>query len=129
MAKSNIRKKALDWFKTKHQIEGGEIFTSKFYTPQESWSKSRVWFFQFPLDIVHANPPKKLQLLCENHLDGESFIYLKLSSLFLLKNLNSFEVDEKEKVLRIYLSAEAVNMFMEVRGKGKIDFKSFIANT
>jgi hypothetical protein len=39
--------------------------------------------------------------------------------------IKSFDVDQKEKVVRIYLSAEAVNMFMEVRGKGKIDFKAF----
>jgi hypothetical protein len=47
-------------------------------------------------------------------------------SLFFLKNLKAFDIDQKEKVLRIYLSAEAVNMFMEVRGKGKIDFKQFL---
>ena len=125
MANQNIRKSALDWFKSKYQLESGEIFTSKFYTPQESWSKSRVWFFQLPLEVVNSNPAKKIHLICENHLKGEPFIYLKLSSLFLLKNLNSFEADQKEKVVRIYLSAEAVDMFMEVRGKGKVDFKSF----
>jgi len=59
-------------------------------------------------------------------LNGEPFFYLKVSSLFLLKNLNSFEVGQKEKVVRIYLSAEAVDMFTEVRGKGKINFKEFV---
>jgi hypothetical protein len=58
-------------------------------------------------------------------LSGEPFIYLRVSSLFFLKNLNSFDVDQKEKVARIYLSAESVNMFTEVRGKGKVDFKAF----
>lgn len=125
MANQNIRKPALDWFKSKYQVEGGEIFTSKFYTPQESWSNSRVWFFQIPLEVVNSNPPVKIHLICENHLEGDQFIYLKVSSLFFLKNKNSFEVDHKEKVIRIYLSAEAVNMFMEVRGKGKVDFKTF----
>jgi hypothetical protein len=45
MGNKTIRKDALDWFKSKFQIESGEIYTSKFYTPQESWSNSRVWFF------------------------------------------------------------------------------------
>lgn len=125
MANQNIRKTALDWFKSNYQIENGEIYTSKFYTPQESWSNSRVWFFQIPLEVVNSQPVKKIHLICENHLAGDSFIYIKVSSLFLLKNVSLFEVDQKEKVVRIYLSAEAVNMFMEVRGKGKVDFKTF----
>ncbi len=126
MENKNIRKDALNWFNSKFQIKNNEVYASKFYTPQESWSNSRVWFFQIPLEVIHSNPPKKVHLLCENHLDGEPFIYLRVGSLFFLKNLSSFDVDQKEKVVRIYLSAEAVNMFMEVRGKGKVDFKEFI---
>jgi hypothetical protein len=126
MENKNIRKDAISWFKTRHQIASDEIYTSKFYTPQESWSNSRVWFFQIPLDVVNSNPVKKIHLVCENQLEGEPFIYLKVPSLFFLKNLKAFDIDQKEKVLRIYLSAEAVNMFMEVRGKGKIDFKQFL---
>ena len=125
MANQNIRKAALNWFQSKYHIENGEIFTSKFYTPQESWSKSRVWFFQIPLEVINSQPVKKIHLICENHLEGDPFVYLKTNSLFFLKNLKSFEVDQKEKIIRLYLSAEAVNMFTEVRGKGKIDFKAF----
>jgi hypothetical protein len=125
MENKTIRKDALDWFKSKFGIVSGEIYTSKFYTPEESWSNSRVWFFQIPVEVIYSPVSQKIHLLCENHLNGESFIYLKINSLFFLKNLKSFDVDQKEKVVRIYLSAEAVNMFMEVRGKGKIDFKAF----
>jgi hypothetical protein len=126
MENKTIRKKALEWFRSNFQKESGEIYTSKFYTPQESWSNSRVWFFQIPTEIIYSPVAKKIHLLCENHLKGEPFIYLKVSSLFFLKNLNSLDVDQKEKVARIYLSAEAVNMFMEVRGKGKVEFKTFV---
>jgi hypothetical protein len=125
MENKTIRNDALNWFKSKFQIDSGEIYTSKFYTPQESWSNSRVWFFQIPLEVMYSQVAKKIHLICENGLDGEPFIYLKVSSLFFLKNLSSFDVDQKKKVARIYLSAEAINMFMEVRGKGKIEFKAF----
>ena len=67
-------------------------------------------------------------MLCENHLTGEPFIYLRVNSLFFLKNLGGFDVDQKEKVVRIYLSAESVDMFKEVRGKGKVDFNPFRVN-
>jgi hypothetical protein len=125
MENKTIRKEALAWFRLKFQIKSEEIYASKFYTPQESWSNSRVWFFQIPLEVIYSPTAKKIHLLCENHLKGEPFIYLRVSSIFFAKNLSAFDVDQKEKVVRIYLSAEAVNMFMEVRGKGKIDFKVF----
>jgi hypothetical protein len=122
----NIRKKALEWLQSKCGEVGREIFASKFYTPGESWSNSRVWFFQIPLEEIYSPISKDIHLLCENHLKGESFIHLKVKTLFLLKNLKSFDVDNKGKVLRIYLSAEAANMFMEVRGTGKVKFEEFI---
>ncbi len=125
MENKTIRKEALNWFLSKFETKSVEIYTSKFYTPKESWSNSRVWFFQIPLDVIYSPVAKKIHLICENHLKDEPFIYLKVSSLFFLKNLSSFDVDQKEKVARIYLSAEAVNMFTEVRGKGKVEFKAF----
>lgn len=126
MEGKTIRKDALNWFKSKFHNETGEIYTSKYYTDKESWSDSRVWFFQIPLEVVYSKVAKKIHLICKNHLAGEKFIYFKISSLFFLKNLSSFDVDQKEKVVRIYISAEAVNMFTEVRGKGKVDFKEFL---
>ena len=45
MPKTNIRSKALDWFAKNHPKETGEIYASKFYTPEESWSKTSVCFF------------------------------------------------------------------------------------
>ena len=56
MENKTIRKDALNWFKSKFQNEAGEIYTSKFYSPQESWSNSRVWFFQIPLAYTLAKP-------------------------------------------------------------------------
>jgi hypothetical protein len=128
MENKRIRKAAIEWFQSRFGVVPEEIYTSKFYTPQESWSKSRVWFFQIPLEVLYTQAIKKVHLLCENHLKGEPFIYFKVPTLFFLKNIKSFDVDTKEKVVRIYLSAEAVTMFSEVRGSGKIDFKEFQVN-
>jgi hypothetical protein len=52
--------------------------------------------------------------------------YLKIPTLFLLRNEKFFEVDKKEKVMRIYLSAEAADMFQEVRKGSKIDFGKYV---
>lgn len=126
MAKENIRNQALEWFKSKYPEISEAIVTSKFYSAQESWNKSRVWFFQLPMDIVNPNKFKFLHLISKNHLNGEPFLYFKVPSFFILKNEKSFEVDNKAKVIRIYLSAEAVSMFKEVRKGSNIDFGGFI---
>ena len=65
-------------------------------------------------------------MVCQNHLSGEPFLYLKVPTLFLLKNEKSFEIDRKNKVLRLYLSAEAVDMYKEIRKGSKLDFKNFL---
>ncbi len=82
--------------------------------------------FQVPLEYVEPNKIKYLHFLCENHLQGDDFIYLKIPTLFLLKNEKSFDVSRKEKVMRLYLSAEAADMFMEVRKKSNIDFGKYV---
>lgn len=124
--KTNIRYSALVWFSSKYSSIQEAVFTSKFYQPNESWSNSRVWFFQIPLDVINPNKVKYIHLICENHLAGEPYLYLKIPTLFILKNEKAFEIDQKQKVIRIYLSAEAIDMYKEVRKGSKLDFSCFI---
>ena len=126
MPEVNIRKTALAWFNQKYANISEPILTSKFYTNVESWSKSKVWFFQIPLEFIEPNKIKYLHFLCENHLTGDAFIYLKVPTFFLLVNDSAFEISKKDKVMRIYLSAEAANMFKEVRKGSNIDFSKYI---
>lgn len=126
MGKANIRQPALAWFFDKNPSVSDPVIASKFYTPKESWSNSRVWFFQVPLDLIEPNKIKHIHLVCQNQLSGEPFLYFKVPTLFLLRNEKSFEIDRKAKVLRLYLSAEAVDMYKEVRKGSKLDFKIFL---
>lgn len=128
MAKATIRNQALEWFNSKYPEITEGIITSKFYSSQESFNKSRVWFFSLPLDMVNPNKFKHLHLVCQNHLKGEPFLYLKVPTFFLLKNEKSFELDIKTKVIRLFLSAEAVTMYKEVKKGSNIDFGGFIVS-
>lgn len=128
MNDGNIRKAALTWFDSRYPLVKEHVFASKFYSREESWSKTKVWFFQIPLEDIEPNRIKYVHLLCENHLTGDEFIYLKVPTLFLLKNEKLFEVDKKVKVMRIYLSAEAAGMFKEVRKGSNIDFGKYLQN-
>ncbi len=128
METSNIRKHALEWMSLHYPEIKDAVFCSKFFLPAESWSKSRVWFFQIPLEIIDPKKYRHFHLLCENHLNGDTFLYLKVPVSFILLNEKSFEINQKEKVIRLYLSAEAIDMFKEVRKGSKIDFKKYVVN-
>ena len=86
METGNIRTAALAWFREHYPSENEGIFSSKFYTPDESWSNSRVWFFQIPSEILVPKITRFIHLLCENHLKGEPFLYLKVPVSFILIN-------------------------------------------
>jgi hypothetical protein len=129
MAKSNIRQPALAWFRDKYPEVKEPVIASKFFTPLESWSKTRVWFFQIPLDVIEPNKIKYIHMVCQNHLSGEPFLYFKVSTLFLLQNEKLFEIDRIKKVMRLYLSAEAVDMYKEVRKGSNLDFKRFLQSS
>src|SRR5215211_1840031 len=126
MGKANIRQPALTWFTAKYPSVQEPVIASKFYSSTESWNNSRVWFFQIPLNIIEPNTIKHVHLVCQNHLSGEPYLYFKIPTLFLLKNEKAFEVDQKAKVMRLYLSAEAADMYKEVRRGSKFDFVAFL---
>ena len=126
MKKSNIRQPALAWFLDKYSSVSEPVIASKFHTPTESWNNSRVWFFQVPLNVIEPNKIKYIHMVCQNYLSGEPFLYFRVPTLFLLLNERFFEIDRKAKVLRLYLSAEAVDMYKEVRKGSKLDFRKFL---
>jgi hypothetical protein len=126
MAKANIRKPAITWFEGKYPSVVEPVIASKFYSASESWNNSRVWFFQIPRSIIEPNKIKYIHLVSQNHLNGEPYLYFKIPTLFLLRNEKSFEVDHKAKVVRLYLSAEAVDMYREVRKGSNLDFGVFL---
>jgi hypothetical protein len=128
MDSGNIRTPALTWFNSNYPNETEAVFSSKFYKPAESWSNSRVWFFQIPFDVLNPKKIRFIHLLCQNHLKGDPFLYLKVPVSFMLLNEKAFEVDHKQKLFRIYLSAEAVDMFREIRKGSKLDFTKYVQN-
>ena len=75
MAKTNIRQPALKWFFEKNLSVSDPVIASKFYTPNESWSNSRVWFFQVPKNQIEPNKVKFIYLVCQNMLGEEPFFY------------------------------------------------------
>ncbi|RYE58576.1 MAG: hypothetical protein EOP48_03240 [Sphingobacteriales bacterium] len=121
----SIRPLALQWFKSKYG-EVKNVFTSKFFTPDKSWNKKNVWFFQLPPSSIDLPGKKHVCLLCEKKPGKNDFHYLRVPISFILHNIEKFDtIGEK---LALYLSAEPQSLFVEERGKGKLDFSSYLIN-
>lgn len=121
----SIRQSALPWLKSKNVSPREAIYTSKFYRPEESWPKKEVWWFVIPIKQIENN--SVVHLVCQKSPDSNQFYYLRVPTTFLREYLGKFDkVDDK---IHIYLSADALNLFVEIRGKGRLKFGQFLVST
>ena len=122
-----IRGQAILWLEQHHRRPQGPIYTSKYYKPEESWPKKSVWWFQIPISAVEENRTGSLHLICQGAPNENTFHYLKVPAIFLSENLHLFHIVEDK--ISMYLSTESENLFVEIRGTGKLDFSSFLVAT
>ena len=124
----STRSRATAWLKQNYPETTGKIRASKLYAPEESWTKSRVWWFEFAASDVQGDRRGFTNLLCEQSSGDSNFSLVKI--------LNSDLIDSKDKLyLRdkrgdltysLYLSAEDGERYIEQRGSGNINFSSFV---
>jgi len=118
----SIRSAALQWLASTYGVRGKGIYASKFYTPEESWPKQRVWWFEIPLDYIKSSDSSKIHLVCQVGPNRNDFHYLKIPIGFFCENLGKFDVRQDNGKVSIYLSA------VEERGKGGVNFKEFLVS-
>ena len=120
----SIRPLALKWLSSNHKGVIEDIYTSKYYQPEESWNKKHVWWIEVPINVIETKSRNDINLICQKSLDENVFYYLQVPKKYFLDNLQLLYIrDEK---ISIYLSAEKGNLFIEQRGSGKVDFKQFL---
>lgn len=120
---TDIRKKGVEYLKQALWANISPcIAVSKLYTPEESWTKGYAWWFDLPLDKIDKHLDREYYLLCQKKDKG--FHILKVPNQFLKKNLEKFEI-QKEKI-RLHLGAEKDILYIDQRGKGKVEFSSFL---
>jgi hypothetical protein len=122
----SIRQQAIQWCERKYGKIKGPIYTSKFYLPEESWPKVSVWWPQVPISIVEENLAGHINILCEAEPNEIRFYYLKVPSKFLIEQLDKFHLIGD--IISLYLSTDPQRMFIELRGKGNLDFSEFLIN-
>lgn len=123
----SIRSYAIKWLNLNYKNVVGPIYTSKYYTPEESWPKIPVWFFNFPLSAIDAKQYQCVNLVCQTDPNKNGFHYLKVPTKYLNEHLEKFHrIGEN---ISLYLSANPDSLFIEERGEGKLDFSNFLINS
>ena len=115
------------WFLSKYKNDENKIYTSKFYTPDMSWPKTNVWWFQVPLSSINMNLYDHVNLVCQAAPNKNEFHYLKVPTKYFHEHLKKFH--RIKEIISIYLSAEPVKLFEEERGEGRLDFSRFLINS
>lgn len=117
------RSDALQWFESRYSTVVGPVYASKFYKSEESWTNTRVWWFEILLNRIEENKGTSIHLLCQTAPTETSFHYLKVPAYYFLQQLNKLSV--RANKISIFLSAEPHNRFIDLRGKGRVAFSHF----
>ncbi len=115
---------ARQWFLSKYKNDKNKIYTSKFYTPEESWPKTHVWWLQIPTTAIDTQRYEYVNLLCQVGPGKNEYHYLKVPTKFLNEQLEKFH--RIGEIISLYLSAEPTTLFVEERGVGRLDFNKFL---
>ncbi len=120
---TDIRNELVEFFKQELWAKISScIAVSKLYPPEESWTKRYAWWFDLPIDKIDRYLDRDYYLVCKEN--DKDFHILQVPNQFLKKNLEKFEI-QKEKI-RLHLGAEKDILYIDQRGKGKVEFSSFL---
>lgn len=97
----SLRNEGLRWLETHYSSHSGPKHVSKFYPPDESWTKKPAWAFEIAaaeLDVLH--------LLCQCEELPNEFYYLRIPSSHLRKERSGLYFREEKGTFSLFLSAE-----------------------
>lgn len=116
---TTVRPAAIQWLASKFGDTGNTIKASKLHAQS-------LWWIDIPQKDIEKPKPAAIDLLCEVAPGANKFYYLKVPVEFFKKELPKLWVRKDGKLLRLHLSAEPEEMFVDRRGNGKIGFSGFL---
>lgn len=120
---SNTRKKGIAYLqKVLGRSPSGLISVSKFYKEEESWTRKPAWWFDLSINKIRKNRNTAYYLLGKAQKSG--FVVFKVPNKFLISNLRKFETRYRNRI-RLHITAEGKNQFIDERGNGRVDFARF----
>lgn len=124
----SLRKDAISWYEKHVGKIRGHVFTSKFYTPDESWSGRNAWWLQIPVERFMSDRNSVIHLICQSAPNNDDYYCLSVPSMYFVENLSQLSVIGQGKV-SLFLSAEPQNLFADERGSGRLKFDNFLVNS
>lgn len=120
----NTRHKGLEWLERMGRSSSERVAVSKYYTAEESYTHTPVWWFEF-LER-YAIEEEFLNLLCQVAPDSGGFHHLRVPMSYILEHKAQlwFRVDKVS--FAPHLSADPSTLFREIRGTGQIAFGHFL---
>lgn len=119
-----VREEALKWFLINYAASKNKIYTSKYYTPEQSWPKTHVWWLQIPMKAIDTEKYDFVHFILEAAPNKNKFHYLKVPTKFLHEHLEKFH--RLKGKISLYLSADPKRLFIEERGVGNLNFSRFL---
>ena len=120
-----IRSSALRWLASTHGVRDADIFTSRLYPSEQSWTGRAAWWVQIPVHRVQAIGAGAVHVVCERGPGGRDFHYLRIPGAYLREHHADLDAPDDGRALSLFLSAEAETRFRDERGPGRLDFAPF----
>lgn len=119
-----VRSAALRWLKDHMGIAGGVVYSSRYYPAEESWTASPAWWHNIPVGRLADKRVKYVRLLCQTAIESLEFHYLRVPTAVLRAERDNLEVSGG--AIRLHLSADRDDRFVDLRGAGRIDFSEYL---
>jgi hypothetical protein len=116
-----IRSEALKWLANR-EVRDGHIVASKYYLPDESWTKGKAWWLQIPLSALREH--EIIHLVCQSAPGKTSFRHLAVPATFFAQHCHDFALLAGDKI-NLFLAAQERMEFQDQRGPGRISFAKF----
>lgn len=116
-----IRAEALRWLAGR-KVGGGHVVTSKWYRPDESWTKEKAWWVQVPAAPVREG--RVIDIVCEAEPGTHSFRHLRVPAAFFQQHIDDFATIGDDTI-NLFLAAEKGHEFEDRRGPGRVSLASF----
>jgi hypothetical protein len=103
-------------------VPSGHLVTSKYYAPEESWTKEKAWWIQIPWSAVRAG--KLIHIVCEAEPGSRDFRHLQVPAAFFLEHERDLATLAPDKI-NLFLAADPGMEFQDQRGPGRVSFAQF----
>lgn len=122
----SVRSSALRWLAATHRVRDGDIFTSRLYPAEQSWTGRAAWWVQLPVHRLEALGAGAVHLVLQTSADRPAFHYLRLPAAVLRDNLAGLDLPGDGRMVSLFLSAEPGTRFRDERGAAQLDLSPFL---